>query len=89
MGPSSTLTRPLITPGDLLDILAPAPGERIIELGPGTGYYTLPVAARLGPEGTLAIFDVRQSFLDHTVEHAGSGASAATLRAPRGPGGSR
>ena len=48
------LTLPLITPGDLLDILAPAPGERIIELGPGSGYYTLPVAARLGPEGTFA-----------------------------------
>ena len=43
------------------------PGEHILELGPGTGCYTLPVAARLQPEGTLEILDIRPSFLDHTM----------------------
>jgi ubiquinone/menaquinone biosynthesis C-methylase UbiE len=47
-----------------------ARGERILEVGPGTGYYTIPVAARLQPEGVLDILDVRQRFLDHTVERA-------------------
>lgn len=64
------LPRPLITRRALLDILTPARGERILEIGPGTGYYTLPVAERLQPEGTLEILDVRESFLDHTVERA-------------------
>ena len=62
------IPRPLITRGRLLEILDPVGGERILEVGPGTGYYTLPVAARLGPRGGLDILDVRQRFLDHTVE---------------------
>ena len=62
--------RPLITSTRLLEILAPAPGERILEIGPGTGYYTLPVAARLGPAGAVDILDVRQPYLDHTIRRA-------------------
>jgi ubiquinone/menaquinone biosynthesis C-methylase UbiE len=68
--PILDLPRPLITRRGLLEILEPAGGERILELGPGTGYYTLPVAARLEPAGVLEILDIRQSFLDHTVQHA-------------------
>ena len=64
------LPRPLITRGGLLELLDPAAGERILEVGPGTGYYTLPVAGRIAPGGALEILDVRQSFLDHTVERA-------------------
>ena len=33
----------------LLDALGPAPDERILEVGPGAGYYAIPVAQRLGP----------------------------------------
>ncbi len=57
-------------PGDhaqrLLEVLEPAPGERILEIGPGTGYYAVPVASRLG-DGRLAIFDIQQELLDHAV----------------------
>ena len=62
--------RPLITRRRLLEILAPAHGENILEIGPGSGYYTLPVAACLAPEGTLEILDVRQRFLDRTTKRA-------------------
>ena len=65
--PILDIPRPLITRGRLLGILDPVAGERILEVGPGTGYYTLPVAARLGPRGVLDILDVRQRFLDHTI----------------------
>lgn len=68
--PILELPRPLITRGGLLEILEPAAGERMLEVGPGTGYYSLPVAARLGPGGLLEILDVRQSFLDHTLRRA-------------------
>jgi ubiquinone/menaquinone biosynthesis C-methylase UbiE len=68
--PVLDLPRPLITRGGLLKILEPAPGERILEVGPGTGYYTLPVAARLRPGGVLEVLEVRQSYLDHTLERA-------------------
>jgi SAM-dependent methyltransferase len=50
----------------LLEALEPKPGERILEIGPGTGYYSLEVAPRLG-DGSLAIFDIQQRFLDHTT----------------------
>jgi SAM-dependent methyltransferase len=62
--------RPLITRTRLLEILRPTSGEHVLEIGPGTGYYTLPVAARLQPEGRLEIVDVGRRYLDHTVERA-------------------
>src|SRR6185295_16905225 len=58
--------RPLLTRRRLLEILQPEPGERILEVGPGTGYYTPAVASRLNPDGVVEILDVRQPFLDHT-----------------------
>jgi ubiquinone/menaquinone biosynthesis C-methylase UbiE len=62
---------PFITRERLRSILEPVPGERILEVGPGTGYYTLPVADWLGPEGRLDVLDVQQEMLDHTMRRAG------------------
>jgi len=59
---------PWITRERLLEALAPAGGERLLEIGPGTGYYTLDVARRAG---TLDIFDLQQEMLDHTMQRAG------------------
>jgi ubiquinone/menaquinone biosynthesis C-methylase UbiE len=61
---------PFITRERLQEILAPAAGERLLEVGPGTGYYSLPVASRLAPGGTLTILDVQQEMLDHTMRRA-------------------
>jgi len=61
---------PFITRPRLREILAPAPGERILEVGPGTGYYALPVASWLEPGGSLAVFDLQQEMLDHTMRRA-------------------
>ena len=60
---------PIITRKRLLEVLAPVAGERLLELGPGTGYYTLPVAQRLDG-GRLFIADVQQQMLDHTMRRA-------------------
>jgi SAM-dependent methyltransferase len=64
------LPHPIITRERLLDVLAPRPGERILEVGPGTGYYTLDVAAALEPGGQLDVFDLQQEMLDHTMRRA-------------------
>ena len=72
---------PLITRARLREALAPQPGERILEVGPGTGYYSLPVAEWLGPDGTLEILDLQQDMLDHTsgrAREAGLGNVVAT-----------
>jgi ubiquinone/menaquinone biosynthesis C-methylase UbiE len=61
---------PLITRERLRATLAPAPGERVLEIGPGTGYYTLDLAEWIGPEGDLEIFDIQQEMLDHTAGRA-------------------
>jgi len=62
---------PVITRGRLRSVLRPEPGERILEIGPGTGYYTLDMAEWVGPEGKIEIFDLQQKFLDHTAGRAG------------------
>jgi ubiquinone/menaquinone biosynthesis C-methylase UbiE len=62
---------PFITRARLREILEPVPGERVLEVGPGTGYYTLAVAEWLGPEGRLDVFDLQQEMLDHTMRRAG------------------
>ena len=59
-----------ITRERLREALEPSPGERILEVGPGTGYYTLPVADWLGASGRLDVVDVQQEMLDHTARRA-------------------
>lgn len=61
---------PFITRTRLLAALEPQPGERVLEIGPGTGYYSIDVAGRLMPEGTLEILDLQQEMLDHTMREA-------------------
>ncbi len=58
---------PFITRERLREILEPRPGERMLEVGPGTGYYALPVAEWLAPGGQLDVLDVQQEMLDHTL----------------------
>jgi ubiquinone/menaquinone biosynthesis C-methylase UbiE len=41
----------------------------VLEVGPGTGYYTFGVAERLDG-GALAAFDVQQEMLDHVMREA-------------------
>jgi SAM-dependent methyltransferase len=62
---------PLITRPRLREILEPRAGERILEIGPGTGYYTLEVAEWIKPDGELEILDLQQEMLDHTMQRAG------------------
>ena len=61
---------PLITRARLRETLAPDPGERLLEIGPGTGYYTLELAEWTGPDGSVEIFDLQQEMLDHTLARA-------------------
>ena len=62
---------PLITRSRLREILDPKPGERILEVGPGTGYYTLDMAEWVKPDGEVDILDLQQEMLGHTMRLAG------------------
>jgi ubiquinone/menaquinone biosynthesis C-methylase UbiE len=61
---------PGLTRDRLLAILAPGPGEVILEVGPGTGLFSIPVATAIGPNGSLTLVDVQQAMLDHTIANA-------------------
>jgi len=60
---------PGITRKRLLEALAPASGERLLEVGPGTGYYTFELASAVG-EGSVEVFDIQQEMLDHVMAQA-------------------
>lgn len=59
--------RPFVTRTRLREMLKPKANERMLEVGPGTGYYTLRVAGWLSPGGTLEILDIQQQMLEHTM----------------------
>jgi ubiquinone/menaquinone biosynthesis C-methylase UbiE len=63
------LPHPGISTKRLIEILDPQPRERLLEIGPGTGYYSLPVAERL-EGGRLEIYDIQQEMLDHVTAAA-------------------
>jgi ubiquinone/menaquinone biosynthesis C-methylase UbiE len=62
---------PFITRDRLRRVLRPEPGEHLLEIGVGTGYYSLDLAEWVGPEGRLELFDLQQKFLDHVTSAAG------------------
>jgi ubiquinone/menaquinone biosynthesis C-methylase UbiE len=61
---------PLITRDRLKRVLRPRLAERILEIGPGTGYYSLDLAEWIGGGGRLDVFDIQREMLDHTMERA-------------------
>ncbi len=48
----------------VLDRLSVKPGTRVADVGAGDGYYTVRLAKRLGPGGTIYAEDVTKSYLD-------------------------
>ena len=67
---SLDLPHPFVTRSRLREILAPEPAQRVLEVGPGTGYYSLHAARWLEPDGTLEVLDIQQEMLDHTMRRA-------------------
>jgi SAM-dependent methyltransferase len=58
------------SPDHLRRILEPRSGERFLEIGPGVGLHSLPVATALAPGGTLDVFDIQQPMLDDVLRKA-------------------
>jgi ubiquinone/menaquinone biosynthesis C-methylase UbiE len=64
------LPLPFLTSESLDVMLTPRAGERILEVGPGTGLQSLHVAPQLGPDGQLDILDVQPEMLSHVMRRA-------------------
>jgi ubiquinone/menaquinone biosynthesis C-methylase UbiE len=64
------LPHPGITRRRLVDVLELGPRDRVLEVGPGTGYYALHVAERLDDRGRLEVYDLQQEMVDHVMRAA-------------------
>lgn len=53
-----------LTPARLRTVLAPHPGEHLLEIGPGVGIYSLPIARTLEPGGRLDVLDIQAEMLE-------------------------
>ena len=62
--------RPFQSAQRLKDALGICGGERLLEIGPGTGKYALPIAASLAPDGILEVLDIQHEMLDHLTRRA-------------------
>ncbi len=74
---------PHLTRDRLVEVLSPRPGECLLEVGPGTGLFSVPVARGVGPDGTLDIFDIQAEMLEHTIR-ASAEQGLSNVRATRG-----
>lgn len=69
-----------------LDALALEPDSVVIDLGAGTGYFTMPLAARLerlGGSGRVVALDIEPRMLERLVERAAATGLAARVAALR------
>lgn len=55
---------------DVLEALGLEPGDRIADLGAGTGLYTKIFAEAVGPEGEVYAIDIAEPFLEFIAENA-------------------
>jgi ubiquinone/menaquinone biosynthesis C-methylase UbiE len=57
-------------PKQVLAALSLREGERIADIGAGSGYFTLPLARAVGPTGRVYACDIEPAFLDHIARRA-------------------
>ncbi|MFG1783417.1 class I SAM-dependent methyltransferase [Rhodococcus oryzae] len=62
------LELPYLTNAHLDRQLTPQPGQRVLEIGPGTGLQAVHVAPQLGHTGRLDIVDIQADMLEHVTE---------------------
>lgn len=54
----------------VIDRLDPRPGDKIADLGAGSGLFTRPLATQVGPEGVVYAVDINSELLAHIQETA-------------------
>lgn len=55
-------------PDEIMAALALRPGQRVADIGAGSGYFTLRLAQTVGDGGLVHALDIRQEMLDHIAD---------------------
>jgi len=55
-------------PEEVMASLAFRPGERVADVGAGSGYFTIPIAKAVGSEGKVWAVDIQQAMLDFIAD---------------------
>jgi len=55
-------------PEKVMETLGLKPGEKVADIGAGSGYFTIPAAKAVGDEGIVWGIDIRQEMLDHIAD---------------------
>ena len=85
--PISSSSQPAIM-AIMLDQLALAPGQRVLEIGTGTGYNAALIKHIVGPSGAVVSVDIEPDLVDLAREHlASAGYPEVTVVAADGAGG--
>jgi SAM-dependent methyltransferase len=50
---------------EIMKALAFRPGERVADIGAGTGYFTFPIASAVGPHGVVHALDIAPEMLEY------------------------
>jgi ubiquinone/menaquinone biosynthesis C-methylase UbiE len=54
----------------VVELLNAQPGDRVADLGAGSGLFTRPLATKVGPEGVVYAIDINEDLLEHIDETA-------------------
>lgn len=74
------LRRWIMPVGATLERVDIRPGQTVLEVGPGPGYYSIEASRMLGPKGRLVCLDIQRGMLDVLAGRlAGAGADNAGL----------
>jgi ubiquinone/menaquinone biosynthesis C-methylase UbiE len=61
-------------------------GQKVIDIGPGMGYFTIPLAKLVGPTGHVTAIDIQPKMLSHLMARArGSGVAERVTTYVAGP----
>jgi SAM-dependent methyltransferase len=50
---------------EILKALDLRPGQYVVDIGAGSGYFAIPIAQSVGPKGTVLATDIKQEMLDY------------------------
>ncbi|MDH5370262.1 MAG: class I SAM-dependent methyltransferase [Gammaproteobacteria bacterium] len=64
----STLRKRIMNPVKTLQAADVKPGETILEVGCGTGFFTIPAAQMIGEQGHLIAMDVMSGYLEQVAK---------------------